>query len=131
MTVTADPATAVNFAPVLAAIGDRSVDLGATLNLTLAATDLNGDPLSFSASPLPLPAGAGLDGASGAFSFTPDETQVGDIALTFIVSDGLATDSEAITITVVGAPMGRTTALSGRLLDANHSCIDISTVHLL
>ncbi len=69
--------------------------------LDLAATGVNGAPLASSAPPLPLPAGASLSGASGLFTFTPDATQVGDIALSFIVNDGLASDSEAIIITVV------------------------------
>ena len=76
---------------MVAAIGDFSVDFGASPILDLAATGVNGAPLAFSASPLPLPAGASLSGASGLFTFTPDATQVGDIALSFIVSDGLNT----------------------------------------
>ncbi len=76
---------------MVAAIGDLSVDFGASPILDLAATGVNGAPLAFSASPLPLPAGASLSGASGLFTFTPDATQVGDIALSFIVSDGLNT----------------------------------------
>ena len=125
VTITADPG--VNLAPVLGAIGNQTVALGSSLILGLSATDANGDPVSFLASPLPLPAGAGLDSVSGAFSFTPDETQVGDIALTFIASDGLLTDSESVTITVTGASMGGVTALAGRLLDANDAALGITT----
>lgn len=108
-------------------MGDRSVDLGEVLTIDLAATDANGDALSFSASPLPLPAGASLGGTSGLFVFAPNAEQVGNIALTFRVSDGLASDSETITITVVGAAPGGVTAISGRLLDTNDFVNGIET----
>ena len=116
VTITAVP-VGTNFPPILDPVGDQTVALGSTLNLTLTASDLNNDPLAFSATPLPLPDGAALNGVTGAFTFTPDLTQVGVIDLTFTVSDGLLMDSESITITVTG-PTG-TTALTGRLLDAN------------
>ena len=127
VTIVADPAAGTNAPPILAAIGNLSVDLGSMLTLDLAATDANGDALTFSASPLPLPDGAGLDSVSGFFTFTPDETQVGTLALSFIVSDGLLTDSESVLITVVGAPGGGVTAISGRLLDANDAEGGITT----
>ena len=83
--------------------------------------------MTFFATPLPLPAGSSLDGMTGAFSFTPDAGQVGDIVLTFGVTDGLLNDTETITITVVGAPMGGTTEVSGRLLDATDAALSIET----
>ena len=44
----------VNQAPVLAAIGNQSVDEGATLNVPLSASDADtGDTLTFTASGLP------------------------------------------------------------------------------
>ncbi len=108
-----------NQPPVLDPIGNQSVDLGTSLAFTLSATDGNGDIPTFAASPAPLPDGMTLNAATGAFSFTPGESQVGDIALTFIASDGVLTDSESVIITVVGAAPGGITALSGRLLDTN------------
>ena len=120
-------AAAPNGLPVLAAIGNQSVDLGTTLNLQLAATDPDLDPITFLAVPLPLPDGASLDGMTGAFTFQPNASQVGNIDLTFLASDGTASDSEAITITVVGAQPGGVTAISGRLLDANDAANSITT----
>jgi RHS repeat-associated protein len=114
-TITAFP-VGTNLAPVLDPIGNQTVALGSTLNLTLTASDPNNDPLAFSATPLPLPAGASLNGVTGVFTFQPDATQVGVINLTFTVGDGFLADSESISITVTG-PTG-TTALTGRLLDA-------------
>ena len=104
--------------PVLDPIGDITVPLGMTLVLPLTASDPNGDVLSFFATPLPLPDGAGLDSASGQFRFRPNEDQIGQFQLTFIVSDGFLTDEETVTVTVPAPNAGGVTQLSGRLLDA-------------
>ncbi|MDJ0944568.1 MAG: PKD domain-containing protein [Kiloniellales bacterium] len=116
-----------NNPPVLDPIGNQTVALGSTLSLSLTASDPDGDDLAFTASPLPLPAGASLNSATGAFTFAPDETQVGDLQITFIVTDGVLSDSEAITITVQAAPPGGQTALAGRLLDTNDFVNSIET----
>ncbi len=127
VTITAESVVAGNRPPVLDPIGDLSVDLGSTLSFTLTASDPDGDTLGFTASPLPLLEGAGLNSATGEFAFTPNEGQVGDISITFIVSDGVAMDAEPIVITVVGAPVGGETALAGRLLDTNDFVNGIET----
>jgi VCBS repeat-containing protein len=92
----------VNQAPVLGAIGDRTVDEGATLTFTLAATDadLPGNTLTYNASNLPT--GATFDAATRTFSWTPTEAQGPGLFtdITFSVSDGLVTTSETISITV-------------------------------
>ena len=90
VTVTAS-APPANVAPTLLPVGDRTLALGTSLSLTLQGSDPNGDAIAYSVSTLPLPASAGLDGQSGAFTFTPDEAQVGDITLTFLADDGLLT----------------------------------------
>ncbi len=117
-------APATNQPPVLLPIGNQTVDLGSTLTLTLLASDPNGDAVAFAASPLPLPRNASLS-PSGLFTFRPDADQVGTIPITFIASDGVLTDSEAITITVVGPLPAGVTALSGRLLDANDAEVGV------
>ncbi|HWR98199.1 MAG TPA: Ser-Thr-rich GPI-anchored membrane family protein, partial [Candidatus Methanoperedens sp.] len=86
----------VNAPPVLAAIGNKAVNEGQTLAFALSASDSNGDPLVFSASGLP--SGATLTGQN--FTWTPSNTQAGVYGVHFEVTDGQATDSEDITITV-------------------------------
>ena len=112
------PPLGQNIAPYLAAIGDQSVALGSVLTLQLLASDPNGDPVGFSASPVPLPQGASI-AANGSFVFAPGAAQVGTLTLTFMVSDGLLTTSETINITVTGDPQPGMTALSGTVFDAN------------
>jgi len=102
--------------PVLDPIGDQTVDLGSTLTLKLMARDPNGDPLTFAAAPLPLPANMALHALTGLFTFIPDKDQIGIIDLTFIVSDGAFTDSQTITLTVLGPDPNGVTALTGRVL---------------
>ncbi|MEM7223637.1 MAG: PKD domain-containing protein [Pseudomonadota bacterium] len=106
-----------NQPPALDPVGNQSVALGTSLSLLLSASDPNGDDLTFSATPLPLPDGASLGGQNGLFTFTPNEDQVGTIDIDFLVSDGLLTDSESVTITVTGPQPGGVTAMTGRLLD--------------
>ena len=85
--------------PVLAAIGSKTVNEGATLTFTISATDPDGDVLAYSASNLPL--GASFDSATRTFSWTPAYNQGGVYAsIHFQVGDGSLTDSEDITITV-------------------------------
>jgi hypothetical protein len=105
LTLSKDPArleiALKNRAPVLDAIGDRSVDEGEALSFTLSASDpdLPAQALTFGATGLP--AGATLNPETGAFSWTPTEAQGPDkYTITFTVSDGSATDSETIEITV-------------------------------
>lgn len=109
----------LNQPPVLAPVGDRTVGLGNTLTVDLEAVDPDGDPLTFGATPLPLPAGASLNGATGLFQFAPTPDAVGTVELTFSVSDGLASDAETVRITVPAPDPDGPTALAGRILDTN------------
>ncbi len=98
VTVTVRP---VNDAPSLAPIAGVSVEAGAAIAFTLAATDVDGDRLAFSAASLP--AGATLDPLTGAFAWTPAAAQAGAHTITFRVTDpgGLfAQQSATITVTV-------------------------------
>ncbi len=98
--------TAVNSAPILAAIGNKSIDELVQLGFTATATDPNDTPpdnLAFSLSGEP--AGASIT-AAGVFSWTPDETQ-GPGLFTFdviVTDDGTnpanLSDSETISVTV-------------------------------
>lgn len=127
VTITASGGGGPNEPPVLDPVGNQTVDLGSSLTIQLTASDPNGDLLSFMATPLPLPDNASLDGMTGEFTFNPDETQVGTFDITFMVSDGVFTDEEPVTITVNSAPPGGVTALSGRLLDTNDFVLGVET----
>lgn len=111
----------VNDPPVLILIGDRTVELGATLLINLMALEPEGDPVGFMVFPLPLPPNASLNGVTGQFRFTPEPSQVGlSFAVTFIAEDGQGgMDAETLTITAAGPPPGSATAVSGRILDTN------------
>jgi len=86
-------------APVLNAIGNKSVNEGTALSFTISASDADGDTLTYSASNLP--SGATFDPATQTFSWTPGYSQGGVYAdIRFEVSDGSLGDAEDITITV-------------------------------
>ena len=105
--------------PILDPIGHQTVNLGRTLIVQLTASDPNGDPLTFAASPLPLPLNMELDAVGGLLIFAPDEAQVETLDLTLIVSDGAFTDSQTITITVLDPDPSGVTAFVGRVLDTS------------
>lgn len=84
--------------PVLAAIGAKAVVTGQPLAFTLSASDPDNATLTFSASSLP--SGASLNAATGAFAWTPSNSQTGTYNATFAASDGLLTNSQPTTITV-------------------------------
>lgn len=84
--------------PVLVLIGNRQINEGQTLTFTISATDANNDPLTYSATGLPT--GASFTPATRTFAWTPGFSQANAYSVTFNVSDGTATDSETITITV-------------------------------
>ena len=95
-----------NVAPVLAVIGNQSVNEGATLSFTATATDadLPGQTLTYSLDAASLALGMSINSSTGAFSWTPSEAQGGlTPSVTVTVTDngtGLLTDSETFTITV-------------------------------
>jgi len=91
-----------NTLPVLAAIGDKSVTEGETLNFNVSAADADNDQLTLWVENQPANSQF-VDNANGtgSFSFSPNYTQDGTFQVTFMVSDGKATDSEEIEISVV------------------------------
>jgi PKD repeat protein len=109
-----------NRAPVLAPIGPQTVSAGTNLEFTISATDADNDPLTYAASAEVLPTGVTFDPLSRIFSWTPTlaQVQADPYLITFNVSDGRATDSEDVEITVksgILAPVANFTAapLSG------------------
>jgi hypothetical protein len=130
-------ARTTNAAPVLDAIGDRTVNEGETLAFTVHATDADGDALAYGGSGLP--ANTTLDPDTGEFTFSPDFTQAGSYTtVTFNASDGTDTDSETITITVddVNAPpvlaaIGDRSVSEGATLSFTVSASDVDPANTL
>jgi hypothetical protein len=119
-----------NQAPVLAPIGAQSVNEGQPLGLLLAAGDADGDPVAFSATGVP-PGAVFMDAGNGMASFDWTPAQAGNVAVTFTVSDGMASDSERVVITVgavnappVLAPIGDQTVTVGETLVVALSATD-------
>lgn len=94
--------------PELSLIGDRSVNENELLTFTISTTEADAGVV-FSASGLP--SGATLDPMTGIFNWTPGPVTAGTYKVTFTASlDGL-TDSETITITVMGSSLEQTSSL--------------------
>lgn len=97
--------TPVNDVPVLGAIGNKTVNEGALLIFVVSATDVDGDPLTFSATGLP--PGATLDPVTRTFIYTPGFDVSTKVASSFFdvfftVSDGQGgTASETVRVTVI------------------------------
>ena len=94
----------VNQAPVLAAIGAKSVSEGANLNFSVSATDPDSTIPTLTAVNVPTNATFTNNGnGTGTFNFNPNFTQAGVYNVTFIASDGTLADSEVVAITVIDA----------------------------
>ncbi len=92
----------INTSPVLASIGNKTVDEGSLLTFTATAsdTDLPANTLVFSLGGTP-PAGANIDPVTGVFTWTPTESQGPGInVLNINVTDGITLDVETIVVTV-------------------------------
>lgn len=93
-----------NQPPILAAIGNKTANELAALNFTAAATDPDaGQSLTYSLD-VGSPAGASINGTSGAFTWNPTEAQgPGSYPITVRVTDNgtpASNDWETITVTV-------------------------------
>ncbi len=87
-----------NTAPTLDPIGNKSGFAFVNLAFDVTASDAEGDLVTFGVTGLPV--GATFDTNSGHFDWTPGGSDGGAYPVTFSASDGLASDSEAITITI-------------------------------
>src|SRR5207245_488637 len=113
---------AVNQAPVLTPIGNKSGSEGSLLTFTVAATDADDDGLTCSGSGRT--AGARVDPATQTLSGTARVVQAGTYpGVTFAVSDGTAPASETIAITIANTnrvpvltPIGNKSGSEGSLL---------------
>jgi len=88
-----------NHAPSLNAIADQEISADQPMTLTVSATDLDGDRLTYSASGLP----SGAVFSEDTLTWTPTQAQAGTYHVAFEVTDGQFYDSETITITVAGS----------------------------
>ncbi len=93
-----------NQTPVLDPIGSQVVSEGGSLNFTVTATDPDSTIPSLSAIDVPTN-GSFLDNGDGTgdFTFNPDSTQAASYLVRFVASDGVAADTEAVTITVTNS----------------------------
>ncbi|MEN8187563.1 MAG: T9SS type A sorting domain-containing protein [Bacteroidota bacterium] len=94
-----------NTIPVLNPIGDQTVKEGETLDVTVSATDADGDALTLTATNLPSFASfTDNNGGSGILSFAPLSGDAGTYSdIVVEVSDGTDTSSETISLTVTPA----------------------------
>ncbi len=92
-TVTSNP-------PSFVEVGDQIVPVNQPYELRLAATDPDGDTLSYGHDGA-LPSGASLDAASGLFTWRPGTDAVGaPVRMTFTVSDGTGSDEMPVRFVV-------------------------------
>jgi len=91
----------VNVAPVLGAIGAKSVNELVELTFDANATDADLPANTITFSLVGAPTGASIVPATGVFTWTPTEAQgTGSYPFDVCVSDGALTDCETITVTV-------------------------------
>ncbi len=112
-----------NNAPVLNAIGDKSVGVGERLEIRLAGSDSDaGDVLRFSTNVDKVLNGISFDSKTGVFSWTPSNEDAGkSYNVIFEISDGYLTDEESITINVRELDSDR-----DGVIDANDNCKDVA-----
>lgn len=88
----------VDAPPVLLPIGNKTIKEGQPYTLRLAASDPDGEVLTYSGNPLPKNATFYSD--KGIFVWMPGYDQAGSYSIKFTVSDGNLSASETISITV-------------------------------
>ena len=89
---------AVNDAPVLATISNQTTNEDTAKVVSLSATDVDGDSLTYSVTAAATGLSTSVSGSS--LTITPDANWYGSGSITVQVSDGSLTDSQAFTLTV-------------------------------
>lgn len=90
------------FAPVLDAIDEQSIDQNVELTFTATATDEDGAPvLTYSLDAGSTGKGMSIEASSGVFTWTPSADHVGTHTVEITVSDGSFSDSKTVTVRVV------------------------------
>jgi len=100
--------------PVMAPIGDITAPLGQTTTRIIQANDVDGQPITFRISPLPLPEGMSFHEKTGEFEYRPVEGDVGSRFFRFSASDGRFESAQTVRV-IVPEPDG-STRLRGRTL---------------
>ena len=95
ITVTVTP---VNDTPVLASIGTQTVNEESSTSITLSASDVDGDSLTYQLDSATAALGATVSGNTLSINPTTDFTGSGSVTVS--VSDGSLSDSETFTVTV-------------------------------
>ena len=94
-----------NATPSLSPLADRAVDEGDTLSFVVAASDPDGDPLTYRGENLP--EGATIDPASGQFTWTPSYQQAGLFpGVRVVVGDGHRSRFQELNISVANTNRG-------------------------
>jgi endonuclease G len=123
----------VNNVPVLASISAQTVILGNTLTFGASATDSDVPAQTIVYGLSSAPAGASIDTATGAFTWTPSGAQAGlTFNFTVTATDGVATTSTPVTATVVddAAPVISPLTLSiTQLWPANHKMVAVTVTY--
>ncbi len=102
--VTIDVIDAGNQPPVLATIGSQSTTEGVLLSFGVSASDPDANVPALTTSALPGTAAFVDNGdGTGSFDWTPSFTDAGTYQVTFYADDGIALDSEIVTIDVIDA----------------------------
>ena len=97
---TVDPPAEPNTSPVLAAVGDQSIDEDKTFETTLSATDAEDDPITFSATSTNTEVSISISAST--LTLTPKSGWNGEAHITASASDGNLTDSKSFKLTVNG-----------------------------
>ncbi|MCP4536174.1 MAG: tandem-95 repeat protein, partial [Chloroflexi bacterium] len=93
--------TEVNQPPVLAALGNQTVNEGQLVTFTATATDADLSAQLLTYSLTEAPGGAFINGTSGSFTWQTDDADGGGVyTVAILVSDGAFTDSVTFSITV-------------------------------
>jgi hypothetical protein len=90
--------TPVNDPPVLSPIANQTITAGQTLTFSISASDIDNSNLIYTISNLPN--GASFNPTTRTFTWKPCFNQAGNYQVTFAVSDGALTASNAVNITV-------------------------------
>ena len=98
---TAKTTVTVNHLPTLNVVSAAAGPVGTVLSFVVTASDSDGDTLSLSV--INLPSGASFSSATGKFTWTPSATQTGQFGVVCSVSDGTASLSRTVLVTVTPA----------------------------